>query len=170
MSNRFYDLRFSRLADGSIRLIQPDGGGEDCIIDLHREQIAFIARHLCGMNPEAASNVADLERRISVLVDKLQDIVCDMYFRGELLDRCGDALGFLAKLDAVLDLALEFDGGRLKPEYADVSAEDEKPIYPCAAITEAKQKQRGPQQGAAKAPGATVTTATGSDGQMGLPV
>lgn len=118
---RFYDLSFSRQPDGSIRLMQSDCG-EDYILDMHQEQLLYIARQLCGMKPETANQVADLERRIAVLVDKLQRVVCDDYFRKDLLNECGDGLEYVAKLDAVLDLALEFDGGRLEPEYRENAA------------------------------------------------
>lgn len=111
---KFHDLCFSSMKDGSIRLTQTDCG-EDSIIDAHPEQLLFIARSICGLKPETAGRIAELERRLAVLTDKLQDVVCDQYFRNDILDRCGDGLYLLAKLDAVVDLALEFDGGRLKP-------------------------------------------------------
>ena len=139
---KFYDLTFSRQPDGSIRLMQSDCG-EDCIIDAHPEQLLFIARRMCWMKPEKAEHVADLERRLSVLTDKLQKIVCDGAFRSDLIERCGDGFEYLAKLDAVLDLALEFDGGRLEPEYKESTNDDEKPIYQPTAITQAKKAQPG---------------------------
>ena len=116
MNTRFYDLTFIQQADGSIRLTQSDHG-EDYVIDAHPEQILFVARQLCGMKPQTADTVADLERRISVLTDKLQNIVCNKAFRTDLIERCGDGFEYLARLDALLDLAFEFDGGRLEPEY-----------------------------------------------------
>lgn len=112
---KFYDTSFSSQADGSIRLIQSDCG-EDYIIDLHPEQLLFIARRLCGMKPETAGKVAELERRLSVLTDKLQNIVCNGTFRTALIERLGDGSEYLAKLDGLLDLAIEFDGGRLEPD------------------------------------------------------
>lgn len=137
MINRFYDLTFIQQADGSIRLTQSDQG-EDYVIDAHREQILFVARQLCGMKPQTADTVAELERRLAVLTDKLQYIVCNAAFRSDLLERCGDGFEYLAKLDAILDLALEFDGGRLEPEYKEAPDDDEKPIYPPSA-TQAKE-------------------------------
>ena len=116
MNNRFYDLTFIQQSDGSIRLTQSDHG-EDYIIDAHPEQILFVARQLCGMKPQAADTVAELERRLAVLTDKLQNIVCDKAFRTDLIERCGHGFDYLARLDALLDLAFEFDGGRLEPEY-----------------------------------------------------
>jgi len=137
---KFYDLSFSRQPDGSIRLMQSDCG-EDCIIDAHPEQLLFVARRMCGMKPETAGKVAELERRLAVLTDRLQSFVCNKAFRSDLIERCGDGFEYLAKLDAVLDLALEFDGGRLEPEYKETPEDDEKPIYPCSAITQAKKTQ-----------------------------
>lgn len=137
MINRFYDLTFIQQADGSIRLTQSDQG-EDYVIDAHREQILFVARQLCGMKPQTADTVAELERRLAVLTDKLQYIVCNNAFRSDLIERVSDGFEYLARLDGLLDLALEFDGGRLEPEYKEAPDDDEKPIYPPSA-TQAKE-------------------------------
>lgn len=139
---RFHDLSFSSQPDGSIRLMQSDCG-EDYILDMHPEQLLFIARQLCGMKPETADKVADLERRLAVLTDKLQSIVCNKAFRSDLIERCGDGFEYLAKLDAVLDLALEFDGGRLNPEYKEEPDDGDKPINPCTAFAQGKKTQPG---------------------------
>jgi len=111
---RFYDLAFIKQSDGSIRLTQSDHG-EDYIIDAHPEQILFIARKLCGLKHETAQQVSDLERRIAVLTDGLQKLVCADWFRNDVIDRCSDGVEILCRLDALLDLAFEFDGGRLQP-------------------------------------------------------
>lgn len=150
---KFFDLSFSRQPDRSVRLVQDDRMGEAAIIDLHLEQILFIARQLCGMKPETAHKVAELERRIAVLTDKLQNIVCNKAFRSDLIEGLGDGFEYLAKLDSIVDLALEFDGGRLEPELKEAHEDDDKPIYPCSAITQAKKTQ----------PSATVE----ADGQLG---
>lgn len=139
MSNRFYDLQFSRESDGSIYLEQQCGMDDPVSIFAHPEQVLFIARQLCGMKPEPADKVAELGRRIAVLTDKLQSFVCNKAFRSDLIERCGDGFEYLAKLDSVLDLALEYDGGRLEPEYKESDADDDKPIYPPSAITQAKK-------------------------------
>jgi hypothetical protein len=68
MNTRFHDLTFNRQPNGGIRLTQSDCG-EDYIIDAHPEQLLFIARQLCGMKSETAHEVADLKRKIAVLVD-----------------------------------------------------------------------------------------------------
>lgn len=120
---KFYDLEFKQQPDGTIRLTQTECG-EGSIIDTHPEQIMFIARRLCGMKPETADKVADLERRIAVLTDRLQDFACNTFMRGEIIDRLGHGFEYLAKLDAVLDLAIEFDGGRLTPG----DPPDEEPV------------------------------------------
>ena len=112
---KFYDLSFSRQPDGSIRLLQSNCG-EDHIIDAHPEQIKFIAHQLCGTKLETAAKVVDLERRIAVLTDKLQNILCNETFRRNLIEGIGEGFEYLAKLDGLLDLALELDGGRLEPE------------------------------------------------------
>jgi hypothetical protein len=144
MNTRWHDLKIDRLEDGGIRLEQSDCG-EDCVIYLHPEQLLFIARQLCGMKPETAAKAADLERRIAVLTDKLQNIVCNKAFRSDLIEGIGEGFEYLAKLDGMLDLALEFDGGRLEPE-EQYSEQQEghsasKPIHPPSAIDQAKKTQ-----------------------------
>jgi len=141
MTNRFHDLQFNREPDGSIYLEQQCGIDDPVSIFAHPEQVLFIARSLCGMKPETAGKVAELERRIAVLTDKLQNLVCNKAFRSDLIEGIGEGFEYLAKLDGLLDLAMEFDGGRLEPEYRESTAEDEKPIYPCSAITQAKKTQ-----------------------------
>lgn len=169
MSNRFHDLTFQRQPDGSIRLLQSEVG-EDYIIDLHPEQLLFIAHQLCGMKPETAHKVAELERRIAVLTDKLQNLVCNKAFRGDLIEYIGEGFEYLTKFDGLLDLAMEFDGGRLEPEYKEAPADGEKPTHPRSTIGQAKQTPHPSQQGTGKAPTPPVTDAADSDGQMGLPV
>jgi len=157
--SKFHDLDFKALPDGSIRLTQSDCG-EDSFVDLHPEQILFIARRLCGMKPETAEKVIDLERRIAVLTDKLQKIVCNGAFRSDVIEGIGEGFEYLAKLDGLLDLAMEFDGGRLEPEYRDGEQEEchsaSKPTHPLYAIDQGKKTQ----------PSATVQ----ARGQLGLAV
>jgi len=119
MTNRFYDLNFSRLADGTIRLTQTDCG-EDCIIDTHPEQLRYIVAQVFGQTTDLSGRVDGFARRIAVLTDKLQDIVCNKAFRTDLLAG-GNGFEYLARLDALMNLALEFDGGRLEPEEHDES-------------------------------------------------
>lgn len=125
MNNRFFDLAWNRQPDGTIRLTQTDCG-DPHIVDAHSEQILFIARQLCGMKPDDANKAAELERRIAVLTDKLQDIVCNKAFRSDLTEGISDGFEYMAKLDGLLDLSLEFDGGRLLP------TEHDMPIAPPA--------------------------------------
>lgn len=138
---KLFDLSFSSQPDGSIRLVQSDCG-EDYMLDMHPEQLLFIARRLCGMTPETASKVAELERRIAVLTDKLQNLVCNKAFRSDLIEGVGEGFEYLAKLDGLLDLAMEFDGGRLEPEYKQ-APDDEKPLHSCSAIVQGKETQPG---------------------------
>lgn len=145
---KFHDLDFKSLKDGSIRLTQTDCG-EDSIIDASPEQLLFIARSLCGLKPETAGRIAELERRIAVLTDKLQHFVCNSSFRSDIIERCGYGFEYVARLDALLDLALEFDGGRLTPEYKDddppeADAIDEKPE---SAPVMAADKKTSDEQG-----------------------
>lgn len=115
-TEKFYDLSFSRQPDGSVRLVQHDGG-EDTTILAHPSQLVFIASRLAGQPEHSPGPEADLRRRIGVLADKLQDFACDRAFRSDLLHN-PDGFLYLARLDALLDLALEYDGGRLVPDEA----------------------------------------------------
>jgi len=119
MNNRFYDVEYKKDAEGEISLTQQCGVDEPNVVLMRPEQLLFIARQLCGMKPETAGKVAELERRIAVMVDKLQNIVCDSAFRSDLIEDLSDGFAYLAKLDGLLDLAMEFDGGRLRPQYED---------------------------------------------------
>ncbi|HLO63486.1 MAG TPA: hypothetical protein VK165_11065 [Azonexus sp.] len=114
MNNRFFDLAWNRQPDGAIRLTQTDCG-DPYIVDAHPEQILFIARQLCGMKPDDANKVAELERRLSILTDRMEGLVTADWFRSQIIDHCGDGIEIVTKLDALLDLAIEFDGGRLLP-------------------------------------------------------
>ena len=76
-------------------------------------------------------------------MDKLQNLVCNKAFRSDLIEGIGEGFEYLAKLDGLLDLAMEFDGGRLEPEYKQADDDDGKPIYPATAIDQAKKTQPG---------------------------
>lgn len=111
---RMYDVSYELLDDSTVRLTQ-SANGEEYVIDLHPAQILHIANDFRGGHCPASDNgeVADLKRRLAVLAEKIEALVLDQYIRGEILERCGDGLEFMARLDAILDLAKEFDGGRL---------------------------------------------------------
>ena len=127
-NQHFHDLTFTLMDDGTVKLTQTDCG-EDYIITAHPEQLRFITRRLCGMPEATASQVQDLERKLSVLTDRLECLVTDAWFRKEIIDGCGDFGEILAKLDGLVDLAIEFDGGRLLP--SEPKPEPKKPSkYP----------------------------------------
>ena len=113
---KFYDLDFKRLSDGSIRLTQDDRMGDASVIDLHPEQVLFIARQLCGMKPETAAVVKDLERKLAVLDTRIAAIVLDDTLRTEIVRRIGEGFEILQRLDALYDLGVEFTVG-LEPDY-----------------------------------------------------
>ena len=64
MNTKWHDLIIDLLPDGGIHLEQQSGCEEPSVIHLHPEQILFVARRLCGMKPETAEKVADLEREV----------------------------------------------------------------------------------------------------------
>lgn len=115
MNTKWHELIIDRLPDGGIHLEQQSGCEEPSVIHLHPEQILFIARRLCGMKPETAEKVADLERRIAVLTDRLGQFVNDQDIRNDMIDHCADGIEYVVRLDGLLDLAIEFDGNRLLP-------------------------------------------------------
>lgn len=145
MNIRFQDLNHYQLDDGTIRLEQIGYAGEVAVIDAHPEQIKFIARQLYGTKPETANQVANLERRIAVLTDKLQSIVCKSEYRSEVIEGLDIGFELIAKLDGLLDLALEFDGGRLNPEPPrddqTEAAGASKPPHPSTTTAQAKKTQ-----------------------------
>lgn len=113
-NQHFHDLAFDLMDDGAVKLTQMDCG-EYYVITAHPEQIAFIARRVCGMSITTAEQVQDLERKLSVLADRLEKLVDAEWFRSEIVNHCGDGAEMLTRLDAVVDLAIEFDGQRLLP-------------------------------------------------------
>jgi len=117
-NERFFNLDFYTTESGSV-LVTQEHCGEEYGIEAHPEQLKFIVRTLYGSDEATAAEVADLERKLSILASKIDSVVTDTKFRREILNS-GMASSFelIAKLDALLDLAMEFDGGRLHPEAA----------------------------------------------------
>ena len=111
----FYEVSFAELEDGTIRLEQPDGPHEPSSVLLHPEQLKLITRQLCGLNLDNAASVSDLERKIAILADDIGAIAGNAFYRRLLTDD-PDGEPLLIKLDALHDLAAEFDGGRLLPK------------------------------------------------------
>ena len=112
---QFFDVAFSRTDDGAVRLEQIDYAGESSVILLHPAQLKYIAFQLCGFREETAERVEDLQRRISILSDRLESLTTDKWFRETVLEG-DDGCEALIKLDGLTDLAIEFDGGRLMAE------------------------------------------------------
>lgn len=111
---KFHDLSFTQRADGTVLLTQTDCG-EDYSIAAHPEQLLFIARRLCGMKADTAEKVADLERKLAILCDRLGEFISDPNIRNDIIDRCRDGIEYIVRLDGLHDLAIEFDGNRLLP-------------------------------------------------------
>jgi len=113
-NQRFHDLTFTLMDDGTVKLTQTDCG-EDFVVVAHPEQIRFIARRVCGLNEATAAKVSDLERKLSVITDRLESLVTADWLRKSIANECEDGIEIMAKLDGLLDLAVEMDGGRLLP-------------------------------------------------------
>ena len=151
---QMHEISFEQIQDGSLRLEQQSGVDEPNIILLHPEQLKYITRRTCGMDSATATSVKDLERKLSILTAGLERFVCDSSIRGEILDRCGNGLEFITRLDWLLNLAFEYDGQRLAPD--DLHPSD-KPVYggnvvsrdatPQAKPTNATKRDEGQQLG-----------------------
>ena len=115
MNTKWHDLIIDRLPDGGIHLEQQSGCEEPSVIHLHPEQVLFVARQLCGMKADTADKVADLERKLAILCDRLGEFISDPNIRTEIIKRCGDGVEYIVRLDGLYDLAIEFDGNRLLP-------------------------------------------------------
>ena len=113
--NTLYEISFEKLDDGTIEIRQPCGLEEPSVIYLHPDQLKYIARQVAGLSETTAKQVEDLERKLSVITDRLETLVCEKWFRDEILDRCGNGAEMINKLDGLVDLAIEMDGGRLLP-------------------------------------------------------
>lgn len=112
---QMHEISFEQISDGSIRLEQQSGHGERDVILLHPEQLRFIARRMAGMKSETAALVQDLERKLSVITDRLEHLVTDDWFRKGIINECGDGVEMMVRLDGIVDLCVEMDGGRLLP-------------------------------------------------------
>ena len=113
MKTTLYDLTFEIDGD-DVTLEQSAGIGDVANIILHRCQFELIAGRM-GLPTATLDTLAEQQRKIAVLADRLTDMTCAQWFREQIVDRCQDGVEMLAKLDAITDLALEVDGGRLIP-------------------------------------------------------
>jgi hypothetical protein len=124
-SQRFYDLGFVRQQDGTVQLTQTECG-ESSIIYTHPEQLKFISRRLCGMDNATDDKIDDLERKLSILASDIDFIVHNQGVRSDIIaGGSGNEFVLLARLDALWDLAMEFDGGRLLPR----ESHEEEQVY-----------------------------------------
>ena len=122
---QMHEISFKKLKDGTICLEQQLGCEEPSVIHLHPEQLKFIARRMAGLNETTAAQVEDLERKLSILAGDIDFIVKDKSIRRDIIDSdCGSEFELLARLDALWDLAIEFDGSRLLPREAKAPASD----------------------------------------------
>jgi hypothetical protein len=103
------------------------------VIELHPIQIRLLAERAGLLRHEPdAGRVPDLERRLGVLAVKLMDFACDTYTRKEIIERCGSGFEILAKLDGIVDLAVEYGYGGLTPE---ILQDQEQPEAPASEAT-----------------------------------
>lgn len=176
---RMYDLQWEVLESGTIRLRQEEFD-EYNVIDLHPEQIRFIARRLCGMKQETAELVKNLERKLAVLDEKIADLVLNDGIRQEIVSRCGDGFEIILQMDGLLELSTEYTGG-IQPAGRDTSAPKADGHNGAREVTTNRAPANDPKNGTActevvpkKGPlsGTEIGTAQlpDSDGQLGLEV
>lgn len=68
MKQRWYSLEVEQLEDGAIRLTQAaENTTAPQVINLHLEQVRFIACQTLGMQTDTGKKLVDAERRLSVL-------------------------------------------------------------------------------------------------------
>lgn len=106
MSEQFYDLKFERLEDGTIRMEQR-ADCETYIVDAHPAQLIHIARFLVGarVSPEVI-RIATLERRLLWLRDRFGEALAVL--PSDFYDNCRDWQEFDAWLDASVTVAKEY--------------------------------------------------------------
>jgi hypothetical protein len=159
---KMHEVSFEFLDDGSISLEQQSGLDDPSVIYLHPEQLKFITRRMCGMDDPSAARVEDLERKLAILAGDIDFIVKNKSVRRDIIDSgCGCEFELLSRLDALWDLAIEYDGGRLLPR--------ERPVE-----TQAPQKPASgdPAGNHSTTPSADPTNSAKRDsaGQLGLDV
>lgn len=125
-ANAFHlrDVEAFQMADGTVRLSQAGGIDEPVFIELHPSQLVFITSRVCGVDPAAADRARDLERKLAVLESEIASIVFDKIFRNDLIegDR-GNCFEYLARLDALHNLAVEYVFGLVPPSKEDEDSE-----------------------------------------------
>jgi len=131
MKEHFPDLSFELQSNGLI-LIEQYQNLEPVRIDVHLQQLAHMGRVLFSGRRTADKRIRDLERRISVLRERIESFVKDSYHRQEIIERIGEGMAMVAELDALLDLAHEFDGGIIPIPSAELNEIRESP--PCTAL------------------------------------
>lgn len=122
-----HEISFRKLNDETIHLEQPAGQDQPDIIRLSPFQLKHIARQMCGLDESNAERVEELERRLSVLTAGLESLVCSTSIRSSIIDDCDIGGEIIERLDGLLNLAWEYDGGRLCSE--DMERGSDKPIW-----------------------------------------
>jgi len=110
MKEKFPELTFEIQHDQMV-LIEQTQNHERVRIEIHPQQLAHIGRALFDGKSSVGARVKDLERKISVLTDRIEDLVTDSFIRDELTERSAYASEILSKLDHLYELATEFDSG-----------------------------------------------------------
>jgi len=113
MTSKFYDLKITKLDDGTISLEQAVDYEDNAVIYLHPLQAAHIADgvpvsapHVRKMSAYDADRIATLERRLCWMRDRFD--VCHLALPSDIYERCPDAFEFDAWLMASKAVATEY--------------------------------------------------------------
>lgn len=98
------------VVDGVVRLEQPCGHDEQDVIELAADQLLSLADKLRGIvrpDPEAETS-----RKLMVLAERMDEIVCDPAFRKAVIDgSCGIYTDYIERLEGLALLANEYAYG-----------------------------------------------------------
>jgi hypothetical protein len=138
MKTQFFDLKIETLEDGTVRLEQADCG-ESAIIDLHPQQVLYMAACLTEktlpnryhtVTLPLLDRITTLERRMLWMQARFGE--CYAALPSDLYERCAEAREFFTWLDASIDVVTEFciDIGGVE---ASPVSDDDLPTHPLPA-------------------------------------
>lgn len=96
--------------DGLWRLQQSDGAGENSVVDLHPIQIRLLAEHaglLAAPSKPLNSLSASHVRRISTLLERIEELYFNDSLTSEIMKRCGNGFEVMNHLRAIHEQAEE---------------------------------------------------------------
>lgn len=136
MTNRFHDLTFERLKDGTIRLMQQSGLGEPDTIDIHPSQLRHVAEAFGLVPPSYPAD--ELTKRLAEQLCTILKELADECHRSHWLELT------YAKLDAWCSALpndiFPFDLWE-EPKKASGSGEEVRPVRQPASVSSDSAQQ-----------------------------